>query len=77
MCGRTCCTMGPSVVPLACTAVTPKGAAPPAWTTKTSSYRPSTNVPPTRVTPVLVREHKGSYMHDMLAFMKYRVTQKN
>ena len=69
MCGRTCCTLGPSVVPLACTAVTPKGVTP-AWTTKTSSYRPSTNVPPTRVTPVLVREHKGSCMHDMLVFIK-------
>ena len=57
MCGRTCCTLSPDVVPLALTTVTPKGIAP-TWTTKTSSYRPSTNVPPTRVTPILVREHK-------------------
>ena len=64
MCGRTCCTLAPCVVPLACTAVTPRGVAP-TWTTKNSSYRPSTNVPPTRVTPILVREHKGGPKYDV------------
>ena len=54
MCGRTCCTLGPDLVPYACTIVT-KGRKLPQWKEAPCGghYEPSTNVPPTAYTPVL------------------------
>ena len=54
MCGRTCCTLGPDLVPYACTIVT-KDRKLPQWKEAPCGghYEPSTNVPPTAYTPVL------------------------
>ena len=54
MCGRTCCTLCPDLVPYACTIVT-KDRKLPQWKEAPCGghYEPSTNVPPTAYTPVL------------------------
>ncbi len=53
MCGRTCCTLSPSVLPLACTLVT-KGHRPPEWVQAgKAEYTPSTNLMPSAHSPVM------------------------
>jgi hypothetical protein len=54
MCGRTCCTLSPDLIPMACSAVT---GAPPRWKDAPDGgkYYPSTNIPPSKHTPILCR----------------------
>ena len=56
MCGRTCCTLPPDVIPQACTVVT--GSTMPIWRDSPcgGTYEPSTNVPPTAYTPILFKD---------------------
>ena len=56
MCGRTCCTLPPDVIPQACTVVT--GSTMPIWRDPPcgGTYEPSTNVPPTAYTPILFKD---------------------
>ena len=59
MCGRTCCTLSPDVIPQACTVVT--GSKLPIWRDAPcgGTYEPSTNVPPTAYTPILFKDERA------------------
>ena len=61
MCGRTCCTLAPGLVPYACTTVT-KNHEIPKWVDAPDGgeYYPSTNIPPTGYTPILFSKNEGS-----------------
>ena len=67
MCGRTCCTLAPDLVPYACTVVT-KGRKLPQWKEAPCGghYTPSTNVPPTAYTPILYNDGE-SKIDDILS----------
>ena len=56
MCGRTCCTLPPDVIPQSGTVVT--GSTMPIWRDPPcgGTYEPSTNVPPTAYTPILFKD---------------------
>ncbi|TRY79637.1 hypothetical protein TCAL_11954 [Tigriopus californicus] len=63
MCGRTCCTLSPEVMPFACTTLT--GSKTPIWREAPDGgkYFPANNIPPSRYTPVLWRT--GSNPRDL------------
>lgn len=59
MCGRTCCTLAPEVLPFACTTLT--GSQKPLWRDSPDGgkYFPANNLPPSRYTPVLWRSDQN------------------
>ena len=63
MCGRTCCTLSPDVLPYACTVVTKN---PPDWVGNDVGYKTSTNIAPTSYTPVLVNHDDKTMLQSMM-----------
>lgn len=66
MCGRTCCTLAPEVIPYACTTVTGKTVA--QWKDAPCGghYEASTNIPPTAFTPILYKNNESFSVQPMM-----------
>lgn len=65
MCGRTCCTLDPRQIPLACSTVLPDCQIP-RWIDAPcgGQYVPCTNIPPTAYTPILISGEKVGLKED-------------